>query len=45
MDGTGDHHVKQNNPDSEKQISFSLICRIQIFLKRHQSTRGTTRKE
>jgi hypothetical protein len=24
MDGTGDHHVKQNKPDGERQISHIL---------------------
>jgi hypothetical protein len=29
IDGTGEHHVKQNKPASERQIShFSLIYRI-----------------
>jgi hypothetical protein len=28
MNGTGDHLVKQNNPEPEKCCMFSLICRI-----------------
>jgi hypothetical protein len=29
MDGTGEHHIKQNKPDSERQASmFSLIFEI-----------------
>jgi hypothetical protein len=26
MDGTGDHHVKQNKSESERQVSLSFRC-------------------
>jgi hypothetical protein len=28
MDGTGDHHARQNKPDSESPISSFLLCGI-----------------
>lgn len=30
-DRAGDHHAKQNKPDSEKFHIFSLICRVWGF--------------
>jgi hypothetical protein len=35
IDGTVDYHIKQNKPDSERQISHiaSHICNLDFFLK------------
>jgi hypothetical protein len=44
-DGTG-HHVKQNKPDSEKQISnVSFHMETLHFKKRHKGTRETIWEE
>jgi hypothetical protein len=42
MDGTGGHHVKQNKPDSERQILY-VFCHMSYPGKKkdHKSTRGT----
>jgi hypothetical protein len=40
IDGTRDHHVKQNKPDSERHI-FSYVQ--SDFQKRHESRRETIR--
>jgi hypothetical protein len=43
MDRNGDHHVKQNKPDSERQVSyvFSHMPNLDQNLQRHESRRGT----
>jgi hypothetical protein len=30
MDGTGEHHIKQNKPEPDKYCMFSFICGILI---------------
>jgi hypothetical protein len=39
IDGTGDHHVKQNKPDSERQILHILSHMCIIELKSNKKTR------
>jgi hypothetical protein len=40
MGGTGYHHVKQNKPDSERQILHAYrTCGIWIFLKKNYGGR------
>jgi hypothetical protein len=38
MDGTGDHHVEQDKPDSERQIPLVFLI---LKKKRHESGRET----
>jgi hypothetical protein len=48
MDGTGDHHVKQNNRNSERQIShiFSPTWNLDLKKKkRHECKSGTVGRE
>jgi hypothetical protein len=42
MDGTGDHHVKWNKPNSEKQVSHFLSYAESGLKekKRHESKKG-----
>jgi hypothetical protein len=41
--GTGNHHVKQNKPDSEKQISPAFFSNVESRLKNKQCEGGEVR--
>jgi hypothetical protein len=57
MDGARDHHVKQNKPDSERQISHAFFqmgsllfkkdinVEKELFRKRKATTGGEVRQE
>jgi hypothetical protein len=40
MEETGDHHVKQNKPDSERQISYVLSHMQNTDLKNDMNIKG-----
>jgi hypothetical protein len=45
-DGTGEHYVKQNKPDSERQLLHVFPQMWYLWgERRHGSRRGTTREE
>jgi hypothetical protein len=41
MDRTGEHHIKRNKPDSERQMSHVFSHMENLDLKRHESRKGT----
>jgi hypothetical protein len=46
MGGNGDHYIKQNKPDSEKEVSHFLSYREpRGAIKWHENRRDTTREE
>jgi hypothetical protein len=40
MEETGDHHVKQNKPDSDRQISYVLSHMQNTDLKNDMNIKG-----